>query len=205
MADKSSERVLGLPTARFHQAGLFQGFRPFDPNFFAFLLAPAHLEYRPRSQAESDQTFKQLIPYVVLRCGGNLFHYTRGQSGAEKRLRALRSVGIGGHISADEDSAAADPYRAGMLRELAEEVEILTPYRERLFGLINDDSTPVGSVHLGVVHLLELGEPRVTPREDGIAQAGFAPITELRLREFEFETWSQFVLDALIQIDLRKS
>jgi predicted NUDIX family phosphoesterase len=198
MADKSSERVLGLPTARFHRAGLFQGFRPFHPDLFAFLLAPVHLEYRPRSQAESDPTFKQLIPYLVLRCGGNLFHYTRGQSGTETRLRALRSVGVGGHISADEDSAAANPYRAGMLRELAEEVEILSRYEERPFGLINDDATLVGSVHLGVVHLLELAEPRVTPREDGIALAGFAPIAELRSREFEFETWSQFVLDALV-------
>jgi len=197
MADKSSERVLGLPTARFHQAGQFQGFRPFDPDLFAFLLEPAHLDYRPRSQAESDPTFKQLIPYLVLRCQGELFHYTRGQSGAEKRLRALRSIGIGGHISADEDSAAADPYRAGMLRELAEEVQIQSRYEERPFGLINDDATPVGSVHLGVVHLLELAEPRVLPREDSIAQSGFAPIEELRSRAQEFESWSQLVMEGL--------
>src|SRR5437764_955803 len=106
MPDKSAERVLGVPTARFHQAGLFQGFRPFDPGLFAYLLDPAHLEYRPRGEAESDPTFKQLIPYVVLRCGAALFHYTRGQAGTETRLRALRSIGIGGHISA-EDAAAA--------------------------------------------------------------------------------------------------
>src|SRR5712691_6090651 len=120
MSDKSAERVLGLPTGRFHSAGLFQGFRRFDPDLFAFLLDPAHLEYRPRGEAEVDPSFKQLIPYVILRHGGELFHYTRGSGGTETRLRARRSIGIGGHISA-EDANAIDPYRAGMLRELAEE------------------------------------------------------------------------------------
>jgi len=112
-------------------------------------------------------------------------------------LRALRSVGVGGHISADEDAAAEDPYRAGMLRELREELAIDSPYRETMFGLINDDSTPVGQVHLGVVHLLELDAPRVSPREAALAAAGFAPLAELRAAAAEFETWSQFVLAEL--------
>jgi len=192
--DKSQELVLGLPTTRLKEAGLFQGFRPFDPSFFAFLLDPAHVEFRPRRAAETDPSFKQLIPYVVLRHGTNMFHYTRGKSGAEARLRALRSVGVGGHISAGEDAAATDPYRAGMLRELREEIEIATPYRETMLGLINDDSTPVGQVHLGVVHLLELDAQAVTPRETAIAAAGFAPISELQTQSSQFESWSQFVL-----------
>ena len=197
MADKFAERALGLPTARFHAAGLFQGFRPFDPELVAFLLDPAHLEYRPRSQAETDPTFKQLIPSVVLRCGGVIFHSTRGSAGTETRLRALGSVGVGGHISAAEDAGAADPYRAGMMRELAEEVDVRSPFRERPLGLINDDATPVGAVHLGVVHLLELDEPNVVPREAGIALAGFAPPAGLRAKGHEFESWSRLVLDEL--------
>src|SRR5262245_32273807 len=179
MPDKSAERVLGLPTERLRAAGRFQGFRPFDARLFQFLLDPGHLEYRPRGRAETDPLFKQLIPYVVLRCGERLFQYTRGQSGNEARLRAKRSIGIGGHISADEDSHHADPYRAGMQRELAEEVEIRCRYREQMFGLINDDATPVGEVHLGVVHLLDLESPHVNPRELEIADAGFAPVREL--------------------------
>ena len=198
MSDKSDECVLGLPTDRLRQAGMFQGFRPFDADFLGFLIDSTHLEYRPRSQAETDPSFKQLIPYVVLRCGGDLFHYTRGKSGAEARLRALRSVGIGGHISAAEDAARIDPYRAGMHRELAEEVEIRTTYREQMLGLINDDSTPVGQVHLGVVHLLDLDAALVTPREAGIAAAGFAPLKELRMHAAEFESWSRLAMEALV-------
>ena len=198
MSDQSAERVLGLPTERLRLAGMFQGFRPFDAELFQFLLQPAFLEYRPRGRAETDPTFKQLIPYLVLRCGDQLFHYTRGQSGAEARLRAKRSIGIGGHISAEEDAAQADPYRAGMLRELGEEIDIQTYFRERPFGLINDDATPVGEVHLGVVHLLELDEPRVTPREAGIAGAGFAPRDQLLKHAKEFESWSRLVMEALL-------
>lgn len=198
MSDKSAERVLGLPTERLRLAGLFQGFRPFDEKLFQFLLDPAFLEYRPRSQAEIDPSFKQLIPYLVLRCGERFFHYRRGQGGAEMRLRAKRSIGIGGHISADADASQADPYRAGMLRELSEEIDIQTYFRERPFGLINDDATPVGEVHLGVVHLLELNEPRVTPREEEIADVGFAPLAELLKYVDEFESWSRLVMEALL-------
>lgn len=197
MFHKTAERVLGVPTARFHQVGLFQGFRPFDARVFDSLFDPAHLEYRQRAAAESDPAFKQLIPYIVLRYGGQLFHYIRGQSGTETRLQAQRSIGIGGHISADDDATAADPYRAGMLRELAEEVKLRSGYRETIFGLINDDSTPVGAVHLGVVHLFDLDGPDVRPREDAIHQAGFASIAELLTGIDQFETWSQFVLTEL--------
>jgi predicted NUDIX family phosphoesterase len=197
MSEPSIERVLGLPTSRFRFAGLFQGFLPFDPDLFAFLLDRTYLEYRPRGEAETDLSFKQLIPYVILRHGSSLFHYTRGQGGTETRLRARRSVGIGGHISA-EDAGATDPYRAGMLRELAEEVHIASPFRERMFGLINDDSTPVGSVHLGVVHLLDLNEPAVQPREAGIAEAGFAPLAELLSQGDEFESWSRLAMESIV-------
>ena len=196
--DKSQERVLGIPTERLRQAGIFQGFRQFDANVFAFLLDAKHLEYRPRGWAEEDPSFKQLIPYIVLRCGSLLFHYTRGGKGTETRLRALRSIGIGGHISSEEDAAATDPYRAGMLRELNEEVDIQTTFRESMVGLINDDSMPVGQVHLGVVHLLDLLEPNVTPKEDAIAKPGFAPLAELQAAAGEFETWSQFVMGAML-------
>jgi len=197
MPDPSTERVLGVPTARLRLAGMFQGFRPFDPAAFAFLLDPAHLEYRLRSSAELDPTFKQLIPYVVLRCGEQVFHYTRGAGGNEARLRAKRSIGVGGHISFGEDAGAAGVMGAGMLRELTEEVELGCEYRETMLGLINDDSTPVGEVHLGVVHLFELASASATPREAGLANAGFASLSELRERASEFETWSQLAFEVL--------
>ena len=197
MTDKLAERVLVVPAAVFHQAGAFQGFSPDVDRYLPRLLDPAHLSYRPRSEVESDPSFKQFIPYVVLRCGGQVFHYTRGQRGTEARLRALRSVGVGGHISQDDSTLFGDPYRDGMLREVAEEVYLESDYTERCVGLINDDSNAVGQVHLGIVHVFELTEPKVRRREQVLTKSGFAPLAELRAQRDEFETWSQFVLDAL--------
>jgi predicted NUDIX family phosphoesterase len=195
--DKAAERVLVVPTAVFHEAGVFQGFSPRADHYLPRLLDPRHLSYRARAEAETDPSFKQLIPYVVLRCGGQLFHYTRGQRATETRLQALRSIGVGGHICADDASLFDSPYREAMFREVAEEVHLASPYDERCLGLINDDSTPVGQVHLGIVHVFDLAEPKVTRREQALTRAGFAPIEELRLERNEFETWSQIALDAI--------
>jgi predicted NUDIX family phosphoesterase len=195
--DKSTERVLVVPAERFRLAGEFHGFRPYSEDFRRELLAPTHLSYRPRREVETDPSFKQLIPYVVLRSAGELFHYTRGKSGTEERLRALRSVGLGGHITQEDGPAAADPYRAGMLRELNEEVEIQSPWTEKLLGFIYDGRTAVGEVHIGIVHSLELEDPLVWPREAAINEAGFALLANLLRHRDEFETWSQFVLEEL--------
>ncbi len=190
----TDERVLCVPADHFHAVGYFHGFRRAEESYRAALLDPSHFVFHPRSTVETDPAFKQLIPYVVLRCGDDLFHYRRGASGTETRLRALRSIGIGGHISEADAAGGADPYRAGMLREVTEEVVIASAYRERFLGFINDDRTFVGSVHLGVVHLFELETGRAIPREDALADAGFAPLAELKETQDQFETWSQFVL-----------
>jgi predicted NUDIX family phosphoesterase len=84
-----------------------------------------------------------------------------------------------------------------MRRELNEEVAIECPYSERCVGLINDDETPVGRVHLGVVHLLELDRARVKPREADILDSGFVPVEDLLADLTGFETWSQYCLKAL--------
>ncbi len=194
MSDRGEERVLVVPTEVLRAAGLFHGFSPRAEQYLPRLLDPRHLSYLPRARAETDPEYKQLIPYAVLRCGEQVFAYVRGQSGGEARLRALRSIGVGGHVCAEDAAPADAPYREGMLRELAEEVELESAYREHCIGLINDDSTPVGQVHLGVVHLFELERPAVRPRDPALAGAGFAPLEELRRHREEFETWSQFLL-----------
>lgn len=193
----SEEQVLVIPTAVLHAAGLFQGLSRAVEHYQATLLDPAHFSFLPRSKAEDDPSHKQLIPYVVLKCGEQVFHYRRGQGGGETRLRALRSIGIGGHINPSDGTANEHPYRQGMLREVAEEVRIETAYHERCLGFINDDSLPVGQVHLGIVHVFELETPKAQRREADLMQAGFASIGALLREKDEFETWSQFVLAEL--------
>jgi predicted NUDIX family phosphoesterase len=157
----TSEEVLVVPTKLFHGAGLFQGLSRDVDRYLPRLLAAENLQFLPRVRAEDDPSFKQIIPYVVLRWRDQVFHYTRGKGGGEKRLRALRSVGIGGHINPCDHAPGESPYRLGMLREIEEEVFLETGYTEQCLGLINDDATPVGQVHLGIVHVFDLESPRV--------------------------------------------
>jgi predicted NUDIX family phosphoesterase len=191
------ERVLVVPTALFHDIGHFQGFCADPGRYLETLLDPVHTSYRPRDQVEDDPGFKQLIPYCVFRCGGRVFHYKRGKLQGERRLHSKRSIGIGGHISADDHSEAGSPYLDGLRRELDEEVVLETPYRERCVGLINDDETEVGRVHLGIVHLFDLDQPKVRPREESIIDTGFADPVDLRSDRDQFETWSQICLEHL--------
>jgi predicted NUDIX family phosphoesterase len=197
-----TERVLVTPTDLFHRLGHFQGFSADVDRYLGELFSPRHTSYRPRHEVEEDPSFKQLIPYVIFQhrqASGRLsvFAYTRGKGQGEGRLHAKRSVGVGGHISADDAEDAAAAYAEGMRRELEEEVVIETAYRERCVGLINDDETEVGRVHLGVVHLVEVEQPAVRPREADILSAGFRPVEEI-LDELEgFESWSQICMKSL--------
>lgn len=198
------ERILVVPTSRFHELGYFQGFSREIDRYWPQLVTGDHVEYRARGEMEEDPSFKQLIPYVLFRWTDSagtvhLFEYQRGSGQGERRLHAKRSVGIGGHISSvdAEIGASHDVYREGMRRELDEEVVIETPYEETVVGLINDDETPVGRVHLGMVHLCDVEEPRIQPREADILDGRFSPVAEILTRLDQYESWSEIAVRAL--------
>ncbi len=201
MSQPSRERVLVVPGSALDRLGRFQGYHGDAQRYLTALLVPELMEYRPRFQVEEDPCWKQIIPYVVLRCGDAVFCYTRGASQGEARLHRLRSLGVGGHVAESdaEGQRSFEAYEKAMRRELDEEVHIASPGPMRLVGLINDDSTPVGSVHLGVVHVCELQRPEVTPREEGLADPEFLPIAALETRKSEFETWSQICVDGFLR------
>jgi predicted NUDIX family phosphoesterase len=190
-----------VPGAELDRLGRFQGFCPEAERYLSALLIPEFMEYRPRSEVEEDPSFKQLIPYVVFRSANAVFCYTRGQSQGETRLHRLRSLGVGGHVAEDDAQGqkTREAYQSALWRELAEEVEVKSPGRLQLAGLINDDATPVGRVHLGVVHLYELERPDVLPREEGLAAAEFLEIPKIWDIRGEFETWSQICIESLLR------
>jgi predicted NUDIX family phosphoesterase len=203
MADMPQEDVLVVPRKVLERAGMFQGFCGDTAAYLPLLLDPRHTSWQPRASVEEDPSFKQLIPYCVLLHRGSdgspaYFAYTRGGGQSEARLRAKRSVGIGGHISSTDGEHGDDTsYDAGMRRELDEEVAIGGAWTARCVGLINDDSNPVGSVHLGIVHILELDTPAVSSRESELVECGFETLEALLAARERFETWSQITLDAL--------
>jgi predicted NUDIX family phosphoesterase len=200
----STERVMVVPTELFCRLGYFQGFTSDVGRYLPELLSPEHTGYRPRGEVEIDPGYKQLIPYVIFHHLGEdgqpaVFQYTRGTGQGEGRLHKKRSVGIGGHISTLDDCGDAGqcPYEIGMRRELDEEVTVRTPYTSQCVGLINDDLTDVGKVHLGVVYRFDVEHPAVEPRETDILESGFRPVTQILADLSSFETWSQLCMKAL--------
>lgn len=191
------EHVLVIPTEIFHEIGYFNGFCDDAQKYLDVILDPIHASYRPRNEMEEDPSFKQLIPYCIFRCDGQVFVYRRGNQQGEARLHAKRSVGVGGHVSTLDLNGQGSPYLEGMKREIEEEVHLDSGFNESCVGLINDDQTEVGKVHLGIVHVFELDSPKVAPREKSMIDAGFAQPEELMRDLDEFETWSRFCLKSL--------
>lgn len=196
----TEENILVVPRPVLDELGAFQGLSFEVARYMPVLLDPRRNLFLPRTAAEADPTHKQLIPYLVLRSGDRFLHYTRGKSGGEARLHAKGSIGIGGHIN-DGDTRAAHfdeaAYHRAVERELHEELAITGAYRQTIAALLNDDSTEVGRVHLGIVHLVDVDSRGVAPREDAIANPEFLTLPELTARRATLETWSQIVLDGL--------
>ncbi|MGH9519981.1 MAG: hypothetical protein ACRD2D_10045 [Terriglobales bacterium] len=198
---KLDEKVMVVEAQALFAAGRWQGLRMQAGPWLEHIFEPRHSRFLPRSRAEEDPAWKQVIPYVILAAGDEVFVYRRGQRSTETRLRALESAGLGGHIRHDDEDIFHEPcwpaYQAALERELAEEVEVdCTVIEDRLVGLINDDSTPVGQVHIGLVHIRRLAAPRVRARESKIAAGRFVVPARLRADGLDgFESWSQFVLE----------
>lgn len=196
------EQILVVPASVIEAIGDLEGFETDVEKFLAPILASDKLSFQPRGPMESDPNYKQLIPYVLLQWtdptgAPHLFTYTRGGGSAETRLHSLRSVGIGGHISAEDAAGGGDPYTRGMLRELDEEVQLASPYTDFREGLLYDPSNDVGRVHLGVVHRFVLQQPEVRSKESELADGRFVCVDELKDAADELETWSRLAIEAL--------
>jgi len=195
------EHVLVVASSEFDELGRFQGFSAEVDRYLSALLVPEVASFRARREVEDDPGFKQIIPYVIFRSGDSVFTYKRGKTLGESRLHLQRSLGVGGHVSeADADGQSTiNAYELALRRELDEEVEVHGEGVLTRVGLINDDSNPVGHVHLGVVHVYELNRPTVKPREEGITEPEFILAGDLRKYWDEFETWSQICIAAFLE------
>jgi predicted NUDIX family phosphoesterase len=194
------ENVLVVRRSLFDELGSFHGLN-FEPEkYLSALLSRGNNFFLPRAQAENDPTHKQIIPYALIVHGDTVLHYVRGKKAGEQRLVAKGSIGIGGHMNDTDESLFAwdeHAYRAGVEREVNEEIKIDSPFEDRIVALLNDDTTEVGRVHLGIVHVFRLAEPRVEKREAMITNLAFLNTDELRTRRENLETWSQLCVDSL--------
>ncbi len=186
------ELVLGAPRgALWHGTG-WRGVRA-DGAEALVSRALAVATFRPRPEAERDASWKQLIPYLVLRDGARLFLMRRTRAGADERLHERFTIGVGGHVNPGDDGI-----RAALLREWHEELDAAFDPQVRLVGLLNDDSDPVGSVHLGVVYEADARGRPVAIRETAKLSGAFADADALWAAHGRMETWSQLLLEHVL-------
>ena len=194
------ENVLVIKRSLFDELGSFQGLN-FEPEkYLKAILSRGSNFFIPRPEAESNPAYKQIIPYALIVFQNSLLHYVRGKKAGEQRLIAKGSIGVGGHMNETDESLFAmdeQAYRAGVEREVNEEIKIDTPFEDHIVALLNDDSTEVGRVHLGIVHIFKLKEPKVQKREAMITGLTFLTKEELVSRRKSLESWSQICVDSL--------
>ena len=188
-----TERVLVLPRDRVPGGYDFHGLRPADGAALDTLRVAVmtHGMYLDRPVAEDDPSHKQLIPYVVVRDGASVFLMHRTDAGGDPRLHGRASIGVGGHLNPVDEGE--DALMAGLRREWDEELVTDWEPRFELVGLLNDDTNPVGAVHLGVVFTVEADGRAVAVREHDKLVGAFAVADEVAASWERLETWSSLV------------
>lgn len=191
-----TERVLVLPRTDVPGGTGFRGVRPRTGVGLEELRRAVrqHGVYLERSVAESEPSYKQLIPYVVVRNGPRVFRMERTDAGGDVRLHGKASIGVGGHLNPVDDGE--DALMTGLRREWTEEIEADWEPEFRLVGLLNDETTPVGAVHLGVVFEVQAYGRPMQVREREKLEGAFVTVEELASTWERLETWSQLVAEA---------
>jgi predicted NUDIX family phosphoesterase len=156
----------------------------------------AHQEYMPRSLAEHDPRYKQIIPYLVFTHDNRYFLMQRRSTASETRLRNKFSLGIGGHVR-QEDLAVGTSIFDWARREFAEEINYQGDLTIEPLGLLNDDTNEVGTVHLGLVMLIHGTTPDIKIKSE-LKSGILADKTTCQAHYEDLEQWSKLVFDYLL-------
>jgi len=158
----------------------------------------------PRPTLETNENFKQIIPYILLSFQGRIALYQRTKKGGEARLHNMHSIGFGGHIDAfdlaykknGEINLDKTIENSGQ-REIDEELIVSSIVSKKHLGYIYDGSNPVGRVHIGVVEQWEMSSEAIKSNEDELDVIGLLTIEELKNYDGEMENWSAHIIEGL--------
>jgi predicted NUDIX family phosphoesterase len=198
LSDEDVERVLVVPRAAVPDRASWYGLRTDGIRDFLGVVE-THGRYEPRAAMEIDPAFKQIIPYLVLRDGEQYFLMRRTKAGADARLHDRWSIGVGGHIDPGDDGLAG-----GLRREWHEELVATFEPTFEPYALLNDDTTDVGAVHLGVVVIADAEGRAVAVRETEKLSGDFVDPSEVAAGLDHLESWSRIVFEALELAETRR-
>lgn len=213
----AKEYVMAVEVRHIRDHGYFTGFSR-DLELFDSIINLS--EFKDRDKLETDENYKQIIPYVISVFDHPnynnplIFTYSRSEAGGEERLHGRRSIGIGGHVNTDDYYEARaslkshefcgriDYYLAGLKRELFEEVSLKGAegrhWKMQALGMVNQDDDDVGKVHIGMVHLVETVS-EIAPLDEALHDPKYKSIGELTSEIGEYERWSQILIEGIAE------
>jgi predicted NUDIX family phosphoesterase len=198
-----TETLVCLTARHVDALRLTEGFSVLDSTVFDRLLDVDALWFGPRGWLETDETYRQLVSYVVFRHGHSVLVYRRTPKGGETRLHGRLSVGVGGHVNVTDVTSSegtvdlAATLRRACAREIAEEISCGIIEKLETVGIIKESVNAVSRVHLGVVVECWLAAPEVHPVDPGLVDVQFVPAAELRGLSEQMETWSSALVSYL--------
>ena len=190
---KLNESVLVVKTKHLFPNGRWQGLKTADLEQYKHIIEHKR-EFLPRYLMEQDQTYKQIIPYLVFTHNNKFFLMQRQTNASEKRLQNKYSLGIGGHIR-QEDMQKKSIF-AWAEREFHEEINYQGNLTIEPFGILNDDSNAVGKVHLGLVLLLHGDSDNITIKSE-LKSGSLTTLSACTTIVDTMESWSQLILHHL--------
>jgi predicted NUDIX family phosphoesterase len=193
----TDEHVFVVPRSSIADEAGWYGIRTDDLDGFLEALERDG-RYEARTAMEVDPSFKQVIPYLVLRDGERFFLMRRTRAGVDARLHDRYSIGVGGHLNPGDGGVLG-----GLRREWHEELVADFEPEFELVGLLNDDTTEVGAVHLGAVYVADAAGRRVEIRETDKLRGAFAEPHEVAWVVDRMETWSRLCFEFLDRAAVR--
>jgi len=159
--------------------------------------------FRKRKELEEDPSFKQIIPYAIISNKESYFLFKRTSGQTEKRLHNKFSLGVGGHMNPGNSNEANEQYLINELkRELFEEVKLLNACLIEdieFIGFINDDTIPVGNVHIGLLYDIQVSNKDVVINETDKMTADWIDKPDLAEFYEVMETWTKITFDYYIK------
>ena len=196
-----SNKILCIKESKLFSKESWNGIQTNNLEFYYQLLLDES-EFQERVPLETDPSYKQIIPQIVLR-NNNRYFLHRQNKGGETRLNSLCPLTIGGHVEefdkADTNLKGSDLIETALYRELAEEVKLGVNITNKQFlGLIYlNDENPVNHVHVGLVYIFDLDGQDVECLEPGLEKIGFVDKKYLVDNNESLTFWSRKIVEIL--------
>jgi predicted NUDIX family phosphoesterase len=162
---KDDEQILVVKSDILFEKGKWQGLKQDNLDYYIDLIKK-NCEFKRRGDMETNESYQQIIPYIIFKYQDKYFLYRYLKQAYEQRLMNDYIIGVGGHVNKEDIKPGEDVLEAGRDREWDEEVEYKDELiNKKLIGILKDSGRPVERVHLGLVYLFEGLTPNISVKE----------------------------------------